>query len=292
MNQDVKLSIVIVSFNTKALVVQCLKHLLTSQFPNNWEVIVVDNASTDGTVNEVESGKWKVESEKLKIIKNKTNVGFSVANNQGMKLGNGEYILLLNSDTMASPQAVQTVLTYLEKHEEAGVATCKLVLSDGRIDPASHRGFPTPWAAFTYFAGLEKLFPKSQLFSQYHQWYKDLTRTHEIDSPSGAFFMVRRRVTNEVGLLDESYFMYGEDLDWAYRIKMAGWKIVFIPDAEVTHLKKQSGWASGDEVKQREAKKHFYETMLQFYNKHYRGEYNSLITAFVTMTIRLRLMSL
>src|SRR3989344_7059884 len=112
MNQDVKLSIVIVSFNTKELVVQCLKHLLTSQFPNNWEVIVVDNASTDATVNEVESGKWKVESEKLKIIKNKTNVGFSAANNQGMKLGNGEYILLLNSDTMASPQDVQTVLTY------------------------------------------------------------------------------------------------------------------------------------------------------------------------------------
>ena len=273
-----KLSIIIVNFNTKDILIACLKTL------GKYRVMIVDNGSTDGSVEEV-----RKRFSRVAIIRNAINRGFAAANNQGIARTKSDYVLLLNSDTRAESDAIDSVIQYLEAHPDVGVATCKLVLDDGRIDPACHRGFPTPWAAFTYFSGLEKLFPKSRVFSQYHQWYKDLSNVHEIDSPSGAFFMVRGEVINQVGLLDESFFMYGEDLDWAYRIKQAGWKIVFIPDVSVTHLKKRSGRSHEDRERQRASQRYFYETMLQFYKKHFQQKYSFFISVLVTFVIKLRL---
>jgi GT2 family glycosyltransferase len=117
-------------------------------------------------------------------------------------------VLLLNSDTEVSENAIQSMLLFLKKHPKAGVATCRLELTDGGIDPASHRGFPDPWAAFTYIVGLESLFPKSRLFSRYHMGFRDMTRAHEIDCPSGAFFLIKRSVIYKVGLLDDDFFIY------------------------------------------------------------------------------------
>lgn len=286
--ENIDVSIIIVSYNTRDLLVPCLASITKAQTKaDHWEVIVVDNGSSDGSVQAISDSRFTIYD--LRIIQNTKNVGFAKANNQGIKEAKGKYILLLNSDTEVEKGSIQSVYAFLEAHKDVGVATCKLLLPDGRIDPASHRGFPTPWAAFTYFAGLEKLFPKSPFLAQYHQWYKDMKSVHEIDSPSGAFFMVRQSVIDKVGLLDEGYFMYAEDLDWSYRIKQAGWKIMFLPQATALHKKKQSGRGAQDKALRLQTDRHFYRTMLQFYDKHFRSRYSSTTTFFVHLAIGLRL---
>lgn len=290
MKKPIELSIIIVSYNTKELLRDCLASLVVAcTEKDTWEVIVVDNASTDGSVAAVQNEKLKVQN--LRVIQNTKNVGFAAANNQAIKQAKGEYILLLNSDTEVPSGSIQHVLEYLKSHEDVGVATAKIVLPNGQIDPASHRGFPTPWAAFTYFVGLERLFPRMPLFSQYHQWYKNLAQIHEIDSPSGAFFMVRKQVIEDVGLLDESYFMYAEDIDWAFRIKAKGWKIVFLPGATILHKKKQSGRGSASRSVRIRTERSFYQTMLQFYDKHMRASYPWFVTLAVRGIIKMRLVA-
>jgi len=279
----IDVSIIILNYNTKDLVLACLSSLAKAKTPtDHWEVIVVDNASTDGSVEVLKQKK------NIHIIQNKTNLGFAAGNNFGIKMAKGRYVLLLNSDTEVTKGAIQLVLDFMDTHPKVGVSTCKLVLSDGTIDPACHRGFPTPWAAFTYMIGLEKFFSHSRLFAQYHQGYKDLSVAHEIDSPSGAFFLIRREVIDKVGMLDEDYFMYGEDLDWAYRIKQAGWQIWFNPEATVLHHKKQSGRANVDAQLRRQTQKYFYETMGLFYKKHYSHRYGWLVTQLILLAIKLR----
>ena len=174
-------------------------------------------------------------------IQNGKNLGFAAGNNPGIRRAKGRYILLLNSDTEVDADTFAKMLSYMDKNENVGASTCKVMLPTGDIDPSCHRGFPTPWASITYLLKLEKLFPTSVLFGQYHQGYKGLTTIHEVDCIVGAFFMVRANVIKKVGLLDEDYFMYGEDIDWCYRIKKAGWKIMFSPQTSILHRKKQSG---------------------------------------------------
>lgn len=282
-----KLSIIILNYNTKDLLLACLRSLeKTRSSSDRWEVIIVDNASTDGSVEVIKRKKEKGKS--LKIIQNEKNVGFAAGNNVGIKVARGRYMLLLNSDTEVETGAIQSMLSFMDARPSAGAATCKLILPDGSMDPACHRGFPTPWASFTYMIGLEKLFPHSRVFGQYHQGYKDLTKSHEIDSPSGAFFMIRREVIERVGLLDEDYFMYGEDLDWAYRIKQVGFQIWFYPDARVLHRKKQSGRAHGDPNLRKKTERYFNDTMSLFYQKHYAHSYNWLVTNVILFAIKAR----
>lgn len=281
----VKLTIIIVSYNTKDLTEGCLNSLGKVR-AKDWEIIVVDNASTDGSRAMLASRAKKSE---ILTISNKTNVGYGAANNQGMKKARGEYILLLNSDTVASEVAISKMISFIEARPKAGVVTCKLVLADGTIDPACHRGFPTPWASLTYMIGAEREFPHSRLFGQYHLGYLPMDLPHKVDAVSGAFFLVRKRVLDEVGLFDENFFMYGEDLDLAYRIRGAGWKIWYNPDATVLHLKKQSGRANADDTRRKVTQKYFYETMRLFYKKHYAKKYGFLVNWFVNAAISIRL---
>lgn len=288
----IDLSIIIVSFNTKDLLLACLTSLKQARRESDrWEIIVVDNASTDGSVISL---KQLIKNDKffknsLLLIESKINLGFAGGNNLGIKKAQGKYVLLLNSDTEIIDQAIQKMLDFMESHPRAGLATGKLLLSDNFIDPACHRGFPMPWAALTYFLGLEKLFPTSELFSQYHLGFKNLNEPHEIDSPSGAFFLVRREVIEQVGMLDEDYFMYGEDLDWAYRIKQAGWQVWYNPRAEILHRKKQSGRASIDGHLRKRTQKYFYETMQIFYKKHYQNKYPKILTWTVALLLKIRI---
>ncbi len=238
--------------------------------------MVVDNGSADGTVAMMQKEfRW------VRLVENKKNVGFATANNMGLAQARGQYVMLLNSDTEVSPGAIDKVMGFMDTYPRVGAATCRLLLPDGAIDPACHRGFPTPWAALTYFVGLEKLFPRSRLFGQYHEGFKNMAEPHEIDSPSGAFYLVRRQVYETVGGLDEDYFMYGEDLDWSYRIKEKGWKIYYYPGAWVLHRKKQSGRANQDPVLRRVIERYFYESMRLFYQKHYADRYSFVTTAFI-----------
>lgn len=279
------LSIIIVNYNTKDLVRSCIDSLIDSKQvqENKWEIIIVDNASQDGSVEMMQS------LNNIVFIKNQKNVGFSKANNLGIKKAQGEVVLLLNSDTQVKPRDIQKTLEYFLSEPTIGVITCKVVLPNGNIDPASHRGFPTPWAAVTYFLKLEKLFPKTHLFGQYHQGYKDMTSVHDIDSPTGAFYMVRKKTIEDVGLLDEDYFMYGEDLDWSYRIKQKGWRIVYYPFAQITHIKNQSGRKHEDENRRKTTDRYFYETMKLFYEKHFITKYPGIVNWLVMSVLNFRL---
>lgn len=270
------LSIVIVNYNTRGFLRALLQDL-----PGR--IIVVDNGSTDGS-----REMLKKEFPNVDLIENPQNVGFATANNQGIQRARGRYLLLLNTDCEATASAVTETVNYLDDHPDVGAVTCRLVLSDGSTDPACHRGFPTPWASLTYFLGLEKLFPRSRLFGQYHQGYTSMGEVHDVDCISGAFFLVRREVIDQVGLLDEAFFMYGEDIDWCFRIRNAGWKIRFYPHVSTAHKKHQSGLAHTDGQLRRETRKHFYDAMRLFYDKHYRHRYSPLVSALVLLGIKLR----
>ena len=276
-----KLSIIILSYNTRDLLKQTLESI-----PNHsdWEILVVDNASSDDSVAMV-----KRDFPRAILLENSKNVGFAAGNNQAMRLAQGTYVLLLNSDTIVQPNALEKLLQLVEHDETIGVATPKVVLPDGAIDLACHRGMPTPWRAFTYFSKLEQLFPASKLFGGYHLTHEDFSRTHEVEAISGVAMMVRKSVVDEVGPLDERFFFYAEDLDWCLRIREAGWKIVYFPESVVIHLKSQSGKRNTiDKEKEKIAKAYFYDTMLQFYDKHYMEKYPKLIRKLVQLGIGIK----
>lgn len=293
------LSVIILSYNTKEFLKNCLNSVVSSDGfrKDELEIIVVDNASVDGSA-EMVSKKFT----RVNLIKNCKNIGFSAGNNAGIREAKGKYILLLNSDTKVQPNVLCSMIRIIEQDENIGAATCKLVLENGKLDPASHRGFPTPWNSFFYLMfPMEKLFPRSKLFAGYHQGWKDYSIPHEVDAISGAFFMIPRKVIERVGLLDESFFMYGEDIDWCYRIKQAGYKIIFNPKATTVHYKKQSGrgklQATSDnpsadgqaaENIRKRTQERFINTMGQFYMKHYADKYPTPVTWLVKTGIFIR----
>ncbi len=288
MKPEIDLSIVILSFNTRQLLRAALASVFKSRLDHNQlEVIVCDNGSTDGSVTMV-----KKDFPQVVVIANGRNLGFAAGNNTGIRRARGRYILLLNSDTEVSSTAIAQMLKFMDQNPLVGAATCKLVLANGAMDPACHRGFPTPWVALTYFLGLEGLFPRSQWFGGYHQGYKDLSQIHEVDIISGAFFLVRREVVKQVGLLDEDYFFYGEDMDWAFRIRRAGWKIMFNPHIRVLHHKKQSGRAHADRVRRRQTQIYFYRYNKLFYQKNYAQSYPSWMMKLLYLVLDLRVFML
>ena len=262
------LAIVIVNYNTHDLLRDCLASVYRSEGDFTYQVWVVDNASTDGSAEMV-----RTEFPQAKLIVNEANVGFAAANNQALReMGFGEapaphppprFALLLNPDTVLPPTALEGMLDFMEAHPEAGAAGPKLVRADGSLDLACRRSFPTPEVSFYRLIGLSKLFPKSRRFGRYNLTYLDPDEVTEVDSVVGAFMLVRGEAIQQVGLLDESFFMYGEDLDWAYRIKQAGWKIYYNPQVTVLHYKRAAS------SKSRRARYEFYRAMYVFYRKHY-----------------------
>lgn len=284
MPKQISLTIIIVSFEAKEFLATCLTTVQEACKGLDAQIVVVDNASLDGSVQMMrEKFPW------AKCVVLDKNIGFAAANNKAIAQARSPYILLLNPDTEVQPDTVKTMLSFMETHPDAGVATCRVNLSDGSIDPSCHRGFPTPWAAFCYFLGLESLFAKSTLFGQYHLTYLPFDTVHEIDSPSGAFYLVRRSVLDQVGLFDERFFLYAEELDLSMRIKHAGWKIYYTPITSIVHYKGQTGRNSTDPHIRRQANRAFYETMLQFYNKHYQTRYPWLVSLLVWLAVKAKL---
>ncbi len=293
----VDLSIIILSYNTIELLKNCLQSVLNSDLANYaMEVIVVDNNSSDGSREYLE--ELKIKSEKLKVILNKKNIGYSGGNNVGLKYAQGKYVLFLNSDTVVEPKAFRKTLDYMEKKPEAGALTPKTILFSGGMDPDCHRGFPTPWASLTYFLGLEKLFPKTRLFGQYHQLYKDLDKIHEIDAGFGTYLLTRKKIIDQLGGWDENYFFYGEDLDLFYRIKQAGWKVIFYPEPLVTHYKgassglrkesKEMGVVKVDKKTRVKAAEESIRAMEIFYKKFYQNKYPRWVTFFTLKAIKIK----
>jgi len=288
----VDLSIIILSFNTKELLENCLESVFASELGDyKIEVIVVDNVSTDGSPQMV-----KKEFSKAMLIESSKNLGFAGGNNLGFKRAKGKYILFLNSDTEVAPQAFRKMVAFMDQNPKIGASTPKTMLFSGGMDPDCHRGFPTPWASICYFLGLERLFPKSKIFGQYHKFYQDLNKAHEIDAGFGTFMIIRREVYEKIGGFDDSYFFYGEDLDYFYRIKQAGWKVVFYPKPLLRHhkggssgLRKESQKISpASKITRIKAAKASIKAMEIFYKKFYKNKYPLRITGIVIFGIKIK----
>lgn len=267
------LGIVIASYNTRDLLRRCLRSVYASEGDFTFQVCVVDNASSDGSAEMVAA-----EFPQARLIANDENLGYPTANNQGMRAFGlhddrsrardevPRFVLLLNPDTELPPAGLARMLDFMAQHPEAGAAGPKLVRPDGSLDLACRRSFPTPVVSFYRMIGLSRLFPRSRRFGRYNLTYLDPDQVAEVDSVVGAFMLVRSEAIAQAGLMDEQFFMYGEDLDWAYRIKSAGWKIYYNPAVTVLHVKRAASRHSP------RAQIEFYRAMDIFYRKHYASQ--------------------
>lgn len=255
-----ELSIIIVNYNTRDYLRGCLDSIRASRLSRPAEVLVVDNASQDGSAGLV--GEHYPE---VSLIENPENRGYAQANNLALGRAKGRYLLLLNSDTVLPPEALQTLIDVMDARPEIGSIGPKLVRANGELDWACRRSFPTPTRSFYKLFGLSRLFPRSRTFGAYNLTYLDPDQETEVDSVVGAFMMVRREAHRQAGPMDEDFFLYGEDLDWAYRIKQAGWINYYYPRVEVLHYKR----ASTRQFRAR-SQFEFYRAMYLFYQKHFR----------------------
>ncbi|HCA82875.1 MAG TPA: glycosyl transferase family 2, partial [Flavobacteriales bacterium] len=212
-----KLSVIIVNYNVEYFLEQCLNSVVAASKGIAVEVFVVDNNSVDGSCAMV-----KRRFPEVQLIENHFNAGFSKANNQAMMLAKGEYILLLNPDTVVEEDTFRKVIRFMDEHPDAGGLGVKMIDGKGKFLPESKRGLPTPSVAFYKIFGISRLFPRSKRFGRYHLAYLDKDQSHEIEILSGAFMLMRKTALDKVGLLDEAFFMYGEDIDLSYRITIGG----------------------------------------------------------------------
>ena len=261
-----ELSVVIVSYNVRHYLVQCLESLVRALEGIDGEVWVVDNASTDGSVAAVRHHFPDVE-----VIENRVNVGFSRANNQAICRAHGDFILLLNPDTIVSRESLGDALALMRREGRAGALGARMFNRDGSFALESRRGLPTPMTAFYKMCGLCRLFPRSKRFGKYYMQYLDPREASKIEVVSGAFMLLRKTMLDEVGLLDEDYFMYGEDVDLSYRSMKGGWENWYVPTTVMHYKGESSRTNSAGYVF------NFYNAMLIFINKHFRRSYRGMI---------------
>lgn len=277
-----KLSIIIVNYNTYGLTKQTIDSVISKRHTFSYEMILVDNASKDGSIEALEETYSKeCEAELIHIIKNEDNLGFAKANNIGMRRAKGEYILLLNSDTEVEGNCLEGCIEKMEQEKHLGALGCKVVLANGRLDHACKRGFPTPKASLYYFLKWDRKDPIK--YGQYDALYLGEDEVGEVDALMGAFMLMPKRVLDEVGLLDEDFFMYGEDIDLCYRIKEAGYGILYFPEESIIHYK------GGSSTRRRHKVIYdFHQAMWIFYKKHYYKQYAVWVNLLVWMGIAVK----
>lgn len=293
----VDVSVVIVNYNVREFLHQAIRSVFLAAGGLDVEVIVVDNDSADGSVDMV-----RAQFPDVHVIANRENAGFSRANNQGIRASKGRYLLILNPDTILQEDTLETLVDFLETHPEAGAVGCKILNPDGTFAPESRRAFPTPQTAFYRITGLSRLFPDSPVFGRYNMTFLPIDDVAEVDALSGSCMMVRRdalvfspghanrdngrelasvdAVRDGAGLFDEDFFMYGEDLDWCFRIQQAGWKIFYTPDTQIIHYK-------GESTKKGEMRyvRLFYGAMLKFADKHLHTRYSRVMKSAIRLAI-------
>lgn len=271
-----KISVIIVSYNVKYFLEQAIfsiKNAIAPEIPT--EIIVVDNNSTDGSVDMLKSRFPMVT-----CIANTHNPGFSIANNQGLKIAKGQYILFLNPDTILSEDTLKCCAEAMDRDDQVGALGVRMVDGSGQFLPESKRGLPIPRVAFFKMIGLHKLFPKSSLFNAYYAGHIDEFEQAEVDVLCGAFMFVRHSILKEIGGFDESFFMYGEDIDLSYRMQQAGYKVIYLPTTNIIHYK-------GESTKKTSLNyvRHFHQAMLIFADKHFRHGYPFFIRLIMALGV-------
>jgi hypothetical protein len=295
----IDLSIIIVAYNGRDVTLEtlaCYEEAIAADPAHRYEVIVVDNASQDGVADAVEE-----RFPNAHLIRIQKNNGFSAGNNVGFASSSGRYILFSNPDIEVNGQTLPTLIALMDQNPHVGACTPFLKLvATGNIDWGAHRGFPTPWAAFTYFTKLSQVFRKStslsRVFGQYQLLDRDLQEEHEVDVIRGGFFFVRRTVFEQARGWDEDYFMFGEDIDLCYQIKKHGHAIMFYPQASALHyhgmttgLKEHSQELSAADAAAREkAYNAFYDTMKTFYDKNYKDKYNPITRRLIFCAVEIK----
>ena len=274
----VDLSVIIVNYNVVYFLEQCLNSVIAASKNLKVEIFVVDNNSVDGSVELV-----REKFSEVNLIANKENTGFSRANNQAIQLSSGKYILLLNPDTVVEEDTFEKTLKFMNEHQDSGGLGVRMIDGKGKFLPESKRGFPSPWVAFCKIFGLSKVFPKSKTFGQYHLGYLSEFEINEIDVLSGAFMLMRKETLDKVGHLDETFFMYGEDIDLSYRIKLGGYKNYYFPETKIIHYK-------GESTKKSSVNYVFvfYKAMVIFAKKHLSANNAQLFSIAINLAIYFR----
>ena len=273
-----KLSVIIVNYNVQHFLEQCLHSVRKAATGIETEIFVVDNNSVDGSVQMV-----KEKFPEVILLANKENTGFAKANNQAIRIAKGEYVLLLNPDTVVEENTFRKVIDFMDSHPDAGGLGVQMIDGKGNFLPESKRGLPTPAVAFYKIFGLSRLFPGSKTFGRYHLGYLDRNETHSVDVLSGAFMLLRKKALDKVGLLDEDYFMYGEDIDLSYRIILGGYRNYYYHDTRIIHYK-------GESTKKSSVNYVFvfYRAMVIFAKKHFSQSSAGLFSFLINIAIWLR----
>lgn len=288
------LTIGIINYNTASVLDECLQNIskLKQQDTKGliFDVIVVDNGSTDNSLEIVKKYSFVT-------LVSQNNLGLAVAGNKILKGSNSKYILYIGTDAFPTIDTIYGIYEYMEQHNDVGISTSQLHLRDGTKDMDAHRGFPTPWASFTHFSKLNKIFSKSKIFNQYFLGYKDMNTPHEIDVCISHFMFIRKEVLDKINGWDEEYFVFGEDVDMCYRVKQADYKVMYLPQYSTLHYKGVSvGRKETKDIKtaskssndtRLRMKKESTRAMKLFYTKHYSDKYPKIVKKLIFFGINL-----
>ncbi len=262
-DDKIKISVIIVNYNVKSFLEQALLSLRRALKNIPAEIFVVDNASIDGS-----AAMIRQRFKEVQLIENDKNLGFSAANNQAIQKAGGDFIALLNPDTVVQEDTFVKLLQFFDENEQASMATCKILNPDGSFSVDCRHSVPTPLTAFWKLIGFSSLFPKNKIFGKYNLTYLDENETYQVEAISGSFMMMRKEVVDQIGLLDETFFMYCEDIDYCHRINQSGGQIYYVPDSQIIHYKGESTKKNNlDYVIT------FNRSLYQFYKKHYQQKY-------------------
>lgn len=272
------LSIIIVNYNAGGLLKRCIDSIYKESTITSFDIWVVDNNSTDKSI-----PMMRQNFPQVNLIENKENLGFAKANNQAIARCIGNYILLLNPDTLILQNALEKMVEFMDGNPTVGICGCKVLNEDGTFQLACRRTIPTPGVAFFRLTGLSTLFPRNKIMAKYNLTYIDPDERQEVDAVSGAFLMIRRELVEDIGLLDERFFMYGEELDWCLRAKKAEWTVMYYPGAEIIHCKGECS-----KFNHRKAAFEFYRSMYLFHKKHFAENYNPILNIFIYVGILLK----
>jgi N-acetylglucosaminyl-diphospho-decaprenol L-rhamnosyltransferase len=261
-----KLSIIILNYNSGSMLLECLDSLFADDFPFTYEIIVPDNQSTDCSL-EMAVNKW---GDRLLVLHNGDNRGFSWGNSRGIEASRGDYVCLLNPDTIIHRGAFAELVRFLDEHPRAACVGPKVLNSDSTFQLSARRSIPSPFDAICRALWLSRIFPKSKRFARYNVTYLDSDTTQQVDASTGCCMLMRRKALNAIGLFDEGYFIYCEDVDWFIRARNAGWEVWYVASAVIEHHH-----AYSEKFRKRRAVEDFHHSMIRFYRKHYAENYPS-----------------